>query len=134
MVQIDPVFLEKSFKSCKCIFNHIVVRTGEGKGLVFNLHPHPLLAHLSWTLNFYWLFVVRLSVNFSHFHLLLQNQWANFCWSLHKALILDRREFSFVKIAMAFSQGEIIAKSGKIFWGHLEASFTSPISTNFGTY
>ena len=52
MVQIDPVFLDKKFKSCKCIFNHIVVRTGEGKGLVFNLHPHLLLAHLSRTLKF----------------------------------------------------------------------------------
>ena len=33
---------------------------------------------------------VRLSVNFSHFHLLLQNQWANFNQARHKASLGNR--------------------------------------------
>ena len=52
-----------------------------------------LLAHLSWKLK--WAFLITcppssvcpsvcLSVNFSHFHLLLQNHWANFNQTWHK--------------------------------------------------
>ena len=51
---------------------------------------HPFLAHLSWKLK--WAFLstccpssVCLSVNFSYFWLLLQNHWANFSQTWHKA-------------------------------------------------
>ena len=52
------------------------------------------LAHLSWKLKWAFLIACRpssvcpsvcLSVNFSHFHLLLQNHWANFNQTWHKA-------------------------------------------------
>ena len=51
------------------------------------------LAHLSWKLKWAFLITcrlssvflsVRLSVNFSHFHLLLQNHWANYNQTWHK--------------------------------------------------
>ena len=42
--------------------------------------------------------VVRLSVNFSHFQLLLQNHLANFNKTWHKPFLGEAREFKFVQI------------------------------------
>ena len=52
--------------------------------------PISFLAHLSWKLKWAFLITCRPSsvcpsVNFSHFHLLLQNHWANFNQTWHKA-------------------------------------------------
>ena len=54
------------------------------------------LAHLSWKLKWAFLIVcrsssVRLSLNFSHFHLLLKNHWANFKLTWHKASLCDEK-------------------------------------------
>jgi hypothetical protein len=59
-----------------------------------NLKKFPFLAHLSWKLKWATLIThcpssvclaVRLSVNFLHFRLLLQNHWANFNQTWHKS-------------------------------------------------
>ena len=49
---------------------------------------------------------VRLSVNFSHFHLLLQNHWANFNQTWHKASLGSGNSMK----GPALFQGEIITK------------------------
>ena len=55
----------------------------------FLFHIDMFLAHLSWKLKWAFLITCRpsslcLSVNFSNFHLLLQNHWANFNQTWHK--------------------------------------------------
>ena len=60
----------------------------------------------SWT-ELFWIPVVCLSVNFSHFHLLLKNYCANITQNWHN---LGWREFKFVKEeAMPFSKGSNVA-------------------------
>ena len=56
----------------------------------FRVRPITFLAHLSRRLK--WAFLIKICplsvvviVNFSHFHLLLQNHWANFNQTWHKA-------------------------------------------------
>ena len=69
-----------------------------------------LLAHLSWKLKWAFLITCRPSsvcpsVNFSHFHLLLQNHWANFNQTWHKAS-LGEGDSSLIKWrAPPFSKG-----------------------------
>ena len=53
--------------------------------------------------------VVVLVVNFSHFHLLLKNHWANFNQSWHKASLVEG-DSSLFKKGPALFQGEIITK------------------------
>ena len=72
------------------------------------------LAHLSWKLKWDFLITfcpssvrpsVCLSVNFSHFHLLLQNQWANFNQTWHKAFISGGNSSLCKWRATSFSKG-----------------------------
>ena len=49
--------------------------------------------------------VVGVVVNFSHFHLLLQNHWANFNQTWHKASLDERDSILFKWRALAFSKG-----------------------------
>ena len=68
----------------------------------------PFLAHLSWRLK--WAFLIKICsssvvVNFSHFHLLLQNHWANFNQTWRKAS-LGKGDWSLFKWrAPPFSKG-----------------------------
>ena len=48
---------------------------------------------------------VRLSVNFSHFHLLLQNHWANFNQTWHKASLGEVDSSLYKRRAPPFSKG-----------------------------
>ena len=72
------------------------------------------LAHLSW--KFKWAFLITyrpssvcpsvyLSVNFSHFHLLLQNHWANFNQTWHKVSLGEGNSSLFKWRAPPFSKG-----------------------------
>ena len=72
------------------------------------------LAHLRWKLNWAFLITRRpssvylsvcLSVNFSHFHLLLQNHWANFNQTWHKASLGEGDSSLFKWRAPPFSKG-----------------------------
>ena len=79
---------------------------------------------------------VRLSVNFSHFHLLLQNHWANFNQTWHKYLYLWMGfKFAKLKRPHLFPRG-YNNEIAKIHWWNLKIFFTrttGPISTKLGT-
>ena len=79
-----------------------------------NRNHSPFLAHLSWKLKWAFLITCRpssvrpsvcLSVNFSHFHLLLQNHWANFNQTWHKASLGKGDSSLFKWRAPPFSKG-----------------------------
>ena len=78
------------------------------------------IAHLSRRLK--WAFLIKICplsvvvvvVNFSHFHLLLKNHWANFNQTWHK-VSLGEGDSSLLKSA-AYFQGEIITK----YWKYIE--------------
>ena len=88
---------------------------------VCSVKHHAFLAHLSWKLK--WAFLItchpssvclsvcpsiRLSVNFSHFHLLLQNHWANFNQTWHKASLGEGNSSLFKRRALPFSKGRYL--------------------------
>ena len=87
--------------------------------VTLTLEFDPFLAHLSWKLKWAFLITlrpssvcpsvcpsVRLSVcNFSHFHLLLQNHWANFNQTWHKASLGEGDSSLFKWRAPPFSKG-----------------------------
>ena len=80
--------------------------------------------------------VVVVVVNFSHFHLLLQNHWDNFNQTWHKVFLGEGDLSLFKWRAPPFSKGEIITQIAKIHWSHFKIFFsrtTEPISTNLGT-
>ena len=78
---------------------------------------------------------VRLSVKISHFHLLLQNNWANFNQNLHTPSF-GEGDSSFLKWrAMSLPSGDN-NEIAKIHWQTLNIFFsrnTGPISTKLGT-
>ena len=79
---------------------------------------------------------VRLSVNFSHFHLLLQNHWANFNQTGHIASLGERDSSLFKWKALPFSKGRCLRNSGNAllkFKNLLLQSPTGSISTRLGT-
>ena len=78
---------------------------------------------------------VRLSVNFSHFHLLLQNHCANFNQTWRKASLGKGDSNLFQRRATSFSKGDNY-EIAKIHWHNLKIFFSitnEPISTKFGT-
>ena len=92
-----------------------------------NLHDNSscLLCHFEFTWaecssELFWSPVVCLSVNFSHFQLLLQNHWANFNQTSQS--ILGLRGFKFVQMF----QGEIIEQC-KILLKILKKSSPEPL-------
>ena len=74
-------------------------------------------------------------VNFSHFHILLQNHWANFNQTWHKAYLGKGDSSLFSEGLRPFPRGdnyEIV----KIHWQNLKIFFSrtaGPISTKLGT-
>ena len=71
-----------------------------------------LLANLSH--RFKWAFLIKIcplsvvvvvDVNFSHFHLLLQNHWANFNQTWHKASLNEGDSYLFIRRAPPFYKG-----------------------------
>ena len=100
------------------------------------------LAHLSQRIK--WAFLIKICplsffgvvVNFSHFHLLLQNHWANFNRTWHKASLckVDSSLFKW-RPPLFFPSGDDY-KTAKIHWQNLKIFFArtaEPISTKFGT-
>ena len=74
------------------------------------------LAHLSWKLK--WAFLIAFrpssvcpSVNFSYFRLLLQNHWANFNQTCHKASLGEGNSSLFKWRAPPFSKGRLLRNS-----------------------
>ena len=103
------------------------------------------LCHLSWKLKWAFLITwrsscvrlssVRLSINFSHFHLLLKNQWANFNQTSLKASFGNGDSSFLNERSRPFSRGYIY-QIAKIHWQNLKIFFsrtTKPISTKLGT-
>ena len=88
-----------------------------GKVLTSNLGP--FLAHLSRRLK--WTFLITICpfsvfvvvVNFSHFHLLLQNHWANFNQTVHKLSLGEGIQVYSKMKGPALFQGQIITKLRK---------------------
>ena len=98
-----------------------------------------ILAKLSWKLKWAFLFARRpsvrlsvlLSVNFSHFFLLLQNHWANFNQIWRRASLGNWDS----KLFKSFSMGND-NKIAKTHWQNLtiySSRTTRPISTKLGT-
>ena len=90
------------------------------RGRRFSFIYASFLAHLSWRLK--WAFLIKICplsvvvvvVNFSHFHLLLQNQWANFNQTWHKASS-GKGDSSLFKWPRPFPGGDN-CKIAKIYW------------------
>ena len=111
------------------------------------LHLNPFLAHLSWKLKWAFLITCRpssgcpsvcpsvcLSVNFSHFHLLLQNHWANFNQTWYKVSLGEGDSSLFKWRATPSKRGDNWEKI-KINYQLLKFFFsrtTGPISTKLG--
>ena len=80
---------------------------------------------------------VCLSVNFSHFHLLLQNHWAHFNQNWHNASLGEADSFSSNEGPQPFPKGDNY-EIAKIHWRNFKKIFfsrsTGPISTKLGTY
>ena len=98
-----------------------------------------ILAKLSWKLKWAFLFARRpsvrlsvlLSVNFSHFYLLLQNHWTNYNQTWHKAFLGKGDS----KLFRSFTIGNDY-KIAKIYWLNLtihSSRTTRQISTKLGT-
>ena len=105
----------------------------------------PFLAHLSWQLNWAFLIAwcpsfVRLSVNFSHFHLFLQKCWANFnqLGTKHQS-ILGWRGFYFFSNERSFPRednyeiAKIHWQNSKIFSRTAGLISTKLLNTNYLT-
>ena len=79
--------------------------------------------------------VIVVVVNFSYFHLLLQNHWANFNQTWHKASLGEGNSSFSNEGPCPFSRGDNY-EMAKIHW-HISKIFSStntgPISTKFGT-
>ena len=83
------------------------------------MHYEPaFLAHLSQRLKWSFLInicplsvVVVVDVNFSHFHLLLQNHWANFNQTWHKASLEEGDSYLFKKRGPPFYKGRQLKNS-----------------------
>ena len=103
----------------RCEILYLVTPTPRGDNFrVKKVKLMGFLAHLSWKLKWAFLITCRpssvrpsvypsvcLSVNFSHFHLLLQNHWANFNQTWHKVFLGEGDSSLFKWRATPFPKG-----------------------------
>ena len=120
-------------------FHHLSCRIGGCyhlflAGTPMSIVNENFLVHLSWKLKWAFLITCRPSsvclslrpfVNFSHFHLLLQNHWANFNQTWHKASLGEGDSSLFEWRVPSFSKlrgdnNEIV----KIHWRNLKIIFS----------
>ena len=98
--------------------------------VIFNFQMFMILAHVSWKLKWPFLNACRPSVNFSHFHLLIQNHWAIFSQTWHKACLGERNSSLFKWVFPRDDNNKIL----NIHWLNLKIFFRAagPISTKLG--